>query len=165
MVESRATNHHLLILEQTASSPAPPGGGSEENCCLSRSRDGSFLIYLKNVFFQAAREVSLAKWGEWEDAMGLPDGWKVQIRVEMTNWLRTFIWAWKACCITKAFLRCVLGNISQPYRRKSSTNLPWTKYSLPSSRLFSSKDFFLYWFELQGYALLKRRRTCDTDFI
>ena len=30
------------------------------------------------VFFQAAREVSLAKWGEWEDAMGLPDGWKVK---------------------------------------------------------------------------------------
>ena len=29
------------------------------------------------VLFQAAREVSMAKWGEWEDAMGLPDGWKV----------------------------------------------------------------------------------------
>ena len=34
-----------------------------------------FIDFL--VFFQAAREVSMAKWGEWEDAMGLPDGWKV----------------------------------------------------------------------------------------
>jgi len=50
------------------------------------SRTGTYSTDAFNKFpfnreaaAKAAREVSLAKWGEWEDAMGLPDGWKVRI--------------------------------------------------------------------------------------
>jgi len=49
------------------------------------SRTGTYSTEAFNKFpfnreaaAKAAREVSLAKWGEWEDAMGLPDGWKVR---------------------------------------------------------------------------------------
>ena len=49
------------------------------------SRTGTYSTEAFNKFpfnreaaAKAAKEVSLAKWGEWEDAMGLPDGWKVR---------------------------------------------------------------------------------------
>jgi len=49
------------------------------------SRTGTYSTEAFNKFpfnreaaAKAAREVSLAKWGDWEDAMGLPDGWKVR---------------------------------------------------------------------------------------
>ena len=37
-----------------------------------------YLTFIIQKCQQAAKEVSLVKWENWEDAMGLPDGWKVR---------------------------------------------------------------------------------------
>ena len=37
-----------------------------------------YLTFTIQKCQQAAKEVSLVKWENWEDAMGLPDGWKVR---------------------------------------------------------------------------------------